>query len=76
MVKTKKIDEVANLWNKTKDSKYKEIWYKLLKEFTNGRASTLPNTIITPVRRNTGKRSSRVHKTDDSDGMSGLGRCP
>ena len=28
----KKIDETANLWNKTKDSKYKEQWYKLLKE--------------------------------------------
>jgi len=32
----KKIDETANLWNKTKDSKYKEQWYKLVKEFADG----------------------------------------
>ena len=32
----KKIDEVANLWNKTRDPKYKEEWYKLIKEFANG----------------------------------------
>ena len=73
---TKKIDEVANLWNKTKDPKYKEIWYKLLKEFENGRASTLSDTITTPVRRNTNKRTSGVSKTDDTNGMSGLWRCP
>ena len=29
---TKKIDQVANLWNKTKDPKYKDLWYKLIKE--------------------------------------------
>ena len=29
---TKKIDQVANLWNKTKDPKYKELWYKLIEE--------------------------------------------
>jgi hypothetical protein len=29
----KKIDDVANLWEKTKDPKYKNLWYKLLKEF-------------------------------------------
>ena len=28
----KKIDEAANLWNKTKDPKYKNEWYKLLKK--------------------------------------------
>jgi hypothetical protein len=27
----KKIDELANLWNKTKDPKYKDEWYKLYK---------------------------------------------
>jgi hypothetical protein len=31
-----KIDEVANMWNKTKDPKYKDLWYKLIKEFANG----------------------------------------
>ena len=36
MVSLKKIDEVANLWNKTRDPKYKEEWYKLIKEWVNG----------------------------------------
>ena len=31
-----KIDEAANNYNKTKDSKYKDLWYKLIKEFVNG----------------------------------------
>ncbi len=26
----------AILWNKTKDPKYKDLWYKLIKEFANG----------------------------------------
>ncbi len=32
----KKIDEAANNWNKTKDPKYKDLWYKLIKEYVNG----------------------------------------
>ena len=28
----KKIDDAAIMWNKTKDSKYKDIWYKLVKD--------------------------------------------
>jgi len=32
----KKIDEAANNWNKTKDFKYKDLWYKLVKEYANG----------------------------------------
>jgi hypothetical protein len=28
--KSKELDRIANLWNKTKDSKYKEQWYKIL----------------------------------------------
>ena len=31
-----RMDEVANLWHKTKAPKYKELWYKLIKEFANG----------------------------------------
>ena len=27
----KKIDDAANMWNKTKDPKYKNLWYKLIK---------------------------------------------
>ena len=28
-----KINKAANNWNKTKDPKYKELWYKLIKEY-------------------------------------------
>ena len=31
-----KINESANLWEKTKNPKYKDLWYKLVKEFANG----------------------------------------
>jgi hypothetical protein len=30
--KTDKLDELANLYNKTKDSKYKEKWYELIEK--------------------------------------------
>ena len=35
-----KIDEAANMWEKTKDQKYKDLWYKLIKEFANGPHNT------------------------------------
>ena len=56
MVHTKKMDQIAILWNKTKDPKYKEEWYKLIKEFANG-----PNNLN---RRNVSSSSS--NQTDDS----------
>ena len=40
MVNQKKIDNMANLWEKTKDPKYKNLWYKYIREFANG-----PNNI-------------------------------
>ena len=36
MTTQKEIDEAANNWNKTKDSQYKDLWYKLIKEYVNG----------------------------------------
>ena len=33
MVTLQKIDEVAIRWNKTKDPKDKELWYKLVREY-------------------------------------------
>ena len=33
MATMQKIDEVAIRWNKTKDPKDKELWYKLIKEY-------------------------------------------
>jgi hypothetical protein len=31
-----KIDKAANDWNRTKDPKYKDLWYKLIKEYVGG----------------------------------------
>ena len=54
MVNLKKIDKVAIRWNKTRDPKDKDLWYKLIKEW-NG-----PYNI---KRRNISTDSS--DKTDD-----------
>ena len=32
----KKIDDAANKWNETKDPQYKDLLYKLIKEFADG----------------------------------------
>ena len=32
----KKIDDAAIMWNKTKDPKYKDLWYKYIKEWSYG----------------------------------------
>ena len=42
-----KINELANLWNKTKDPKYKDLWYKLVKEFADGANNLEQRTIST-----------------------------
>ena len=55
MVNQKKIDEAAKMWEKTKDPKYKDLWYKYIREFANG-----PNNI----ERRTVPVNSSV-KTDD-----------
>ena len=47
------INEAANMWNKTKNPKYKDLWYKLIKDyyensqflsktFSNSRSDTAP----------------------------------
>ena len=54
MAQKKNLDELANLWNKTKDPKYKELWYKLIEEMygtNNFKRRTLP--------------TDSNHKTDD-----------
>ena len=50
-----KIDDAANMWNKTKDSKYKDLWYKLIKEFVNGSDYFKRRTVSV----------SSCHKADD-----------
>ena len=44
MVTLQKIDEVAIRWNKPKDPKDKELWYKLIKEYglNNTKRRTIP----------------------------------
>ena len=44
MVSLEKINEVAIRWNKTKDPKDKELWYKLIKEYglNNTKRRTIP----------------------------------
>ena len=34
--KIDEIDKVANLWEKTKNPKYKALWYQYIKEFADG----------------------------------------
>ena len=40
MTSQTEIDNLAVLWNKTKDLKYKKLWYKKVKEFANGSHNT------------------------------------
>ena len=61
----KKMDELANLWEKTKDPKYKDLWYKLVKEFGDGRAGTLDDDISDERRGTNYENSVRVRTTDD-----------
>ena len=58
-----KINKVANLWEKTKNPKYKDLWYKLVKEFANVQDVNNINTI---VRRNSTKRRIPIGKTNGS----------
>ena len=55
MVTLQKINEVAIRWNKTKDPKDKDLWYKLIKEYVNGPHNIKRWTVPT----------NSNHKTDD-----------
>ena len=55
MVDQNELDKLANLWNKTKDPKYKKLWYKKIKEFANG-FNTSKRRIVS---------ISKCHKRDD-----------
>tara|TARA_Y100001960_G_C14210494_1_gene604078 strand:+ start:441 stop:620 length:180 start_codon:yes stop_codon:yes gene_type:complete len=52
-----KIDELANLWNKTKNPKYKDEWYKYIKEWSDGINNTNRRNVSpsTSDRRNVSK---------------------
>ena len=51
-----KIDEAANMWEKTRDPKYKDLWYKLVKEFANDGLNTSKRRVVS---------ISGCHKGDD-----------
>ena len=50
-----KIDDAANMWEKTKDPKHKDLWYKLIKEWANGVNNTERRIVSV----------SSCHKRDD-----------
>ena len=60
---TKKIDQVANLWNKTKDPKYKDLWYKLIEEI-HGLNNPERRTISSDTRDQKDVRGNRTDKRD------------
>jgi len=43
------IEEAAIMWNKTKDPYYKDLWYKLIREWAHGRT---PGKIFNSVNSN------------------------
>ena len=50
MAPLKKIDEAAKMWEKTKDPKYKDQWYNLIKEFADGANNLERRTVSTDSR--------------------------
>ena len=60
---TKKIDQVANLWNKTRDQKYKDLWYKLIEEM-HGLNNPERRTVSTDTRDQKDVRGNRTDKRD------------
>ena len=60
---TKKIDQVANLWNQTKDPKYKDLWYKLIEEM-HGLNNPERRTVSTDTSDQEDVRGNRTDKRD------------
>ena len=42
----KKIDNAWKMWDKTKDPKYKELWFKLIKEWADEHDNTTRRAIL------------------------------
>ena len=47
------IDKIANLWEKTKDPKYKDEWYRLIRRFNNG-LNIIERRVVSTSRSNKG----------------------
>ena len=56
MTLQQKIDEAANNYNKTKDLYYKDLWYKLVKEFANNGLNNSKRRVVS---------ISSCHRGDD-----------
>ena len=59
MVTLQKIDELADLWNKTKDPKYKDEWYKYIKEWADGYDNSNRRNVSS---RTSNKRNAGIYK--------------
>ena len=42
----KKIDKIWKQWDKTRDPKYKDLWYKTIKEWADGRNNIKRRAIL------------------------------
>ena len=62
MVNQKKIDNMANLWEKTKDPKYKDLWYKYIKEYVNGPNNIKRRTVSTTSSNKTNDGKHKIIK--------------
>ena len=62
MVNQKKIDNIANLWEKTKDPKYKNLWYQLIREFSDGADNLEQRTVSTNSSREENDGRNRSNK--------------
>ena len=62
MRNTNKLDEIANLWNKTKDPYYKDLWYQKVRKW---HGKNINNT-DTFVRWNSNTRKIHSFKRDAS----------
>ena len=58
----KKLDKIANLWNRTKDPYYKDLWYQGVRKAYGKDA----DNISFIIRRNSRSRKVRTRKRDAS----------
>jgi len=58
MTLQQKIDKAAIKYNETKDPYYKDLWYKLVKEFANNGLNTYKRRVVSV---------SSCHKGDDGE---------
>ena len=62
--KFSKINAAANLWEKTKDPKYKDLWYRLIKEWSRGTNNNERQSVSTDTSNNEDVRRNRVSYKD------------